>query len=486
MNDNIFNNMKENINKLNEIAREEYEEYNNLLEEREKLKKILIFFKKKIQELGIFHDQLSELSELAEIYKENKEIFPGIENVIQLLNSLLEKHNFVLYLIEENGGSDIYELEEMFDSIKEIKAVMENNGLRTCEDLVIKLEEVKVILENKKDLVKNLTHDQLLDNNYYSQMINTKYCLQLELDKYKNSENTSKKNNILSISMQSKINLLKHKIKNNKLKKDININLMGKHYNFKNKHTEVNKNAPYEAICKINKQKPVYTESSYFTKYKKISNDDINKLKNKIEKEKTDRDVYWDYYYKSVSESINNINKIFDDEPLVQVKIDKNQKLSSIYKNITKELNELEKEYDKTKRMEELFIKINEYEHTSDFTKNTKLNNLFKNYEENTINKYKLLRDMGELYNEDMLDQEDKNKIILLSNDSRPKRLISFSEKVYKLSKYVDIKNIALSSISNSLRDLSQEQFSILLSLFNNSDDERHVHNRTVTRIVFT
>ena len=49
--------------------------------------------------------------------------------------------------------------------------------------------------------------------------------------------------------------------------------------------------------------------------------------------------------------------------------------------------------------------------------------------------------------------------------------MLKQSQRVYILEEFINIKNIALSGISNWLRDTSDDNFNILLSFFNNKQE---------------
>lgn len=134
---------------------------------------------------------------------------------------------------------------------------------------------------------------------------------------------------------------------------------------------------------------------------------------------------------------------------------------------------------------------------------NNKISKLFTDYENNRINEYKVLEEIGNLFVNNKLTKEETKEINSMNQTSRPARLIKQSKRVYLLQKYVNIKNIALGGISNWLRDTSDENFEILLSFFNKKEeniyasdsdipdleyfsDDEFTEPRSVTRLVFT
>lgn len=98
--------------------------------------------------------------------------------------------------------------------------------------------------------------------------------------------------------------------------------------------------------------------------------------------------------------------------------------------------------------------------------KSDKINKLFTDYENNRINEYKVLLEIGDLITNDKLSKQEKKEINSINQNSRPARIIKQSNRIYLLEEFINIKNIALSGISNWLRDTSDENFNLLLSLF--------------------
>ncbi len=338
----------------------------------------------------------------------------------------------------------------------------------------------------------------LIDN--YNEVDKCIYCLLEELNLENNNKHNNNiyKNKTINSVLQIKFNKLKNQIKNNCLKKDIKINFKGRTYNFKSNN-------------KSNNIKKVYTRSNYFIKYKnRITGDDINKQDNICKNNKIKSDAFWEDFKIRKDKSKENINKIFQNDPIINVDIDEyygknvfeNKKLTYLYECIIKELDKLDKEYNNLKTIENIYNKIKDNKYIANIFKDNKnkLNNIFIEYENNKINEYNVLKNIGDLIINNKLSKNETKEINSLSENSRPARIIKQSRRIYLLEKFVNIKNIALSGISNWLRDTSDDNFNILLSFFNYnrlaeedildleyfSDDEPNNQIKKITKIVFT
>jgi hypothetical protein len=311
---------------------------------------------------------------------------------------------------------------------------------------------------------------------------------------HSNSEN----NKYLNPFLQYKINKLKNKIKNNKLKKDLKFKLNGKEYTFSSNYIDENK-------LNIKKEKKVYSKSNYFDKYKtRISDNNIKELDKNIKNNELNNKEFWDNYYKNKNKNKDKINSLFKDDPVIEFDKElfyekyKNKHFSVIYKDILLDLNNLEKEYNNFKMIEIYYNKLKEDIDIKNIFKNenNKINALFTDYENNRVNEYKVLLEIGNLFINNKLTKEESKQINSMNQNSRPARIIKQSKRIYLLEEFVNIKNIALAGISNWLRDTSDDNFNILLSFFNNDDinipdleyfsDDEIKEPKSVTRLVFT
>ncbi len=296
---------------------------------------------------------------------------------------------------------------------------------------------------------------------------NDKYCYKCILDYCKNCnimEEELKKHVEFHINpfLLYKIN----KIKNGKIKKNINITFRGKSYMFESKNKSNTKN-----IAK--KEKKVYPISNYFKKYNRITDEVIKEHEINIKNKEEVNKCFWKKYNESKNNSKNNINNIFMNEPIIDVKDTFNEKyhgkdITFVYKNILSEIDNLEKEYKNIKIIESYYDKLNENPDIYSFFKgkSDKINKLFTDYENNRINEYKVLLEIGDLITNDKLSKQEKKEINSINQNSRPARIIKQSNRIYLLEEFINVKNIALSGISNWLRDTSDENFNLLLSLF--------------------
>jgi hypothetical protein len=342
-------------------------------------------------------------------------------------------------------------------------------------------------------------------------IIKEKYCLYNDLSIYETlswlddiiSKNKEYKKYKLNPYLQYKINKFKNKLRNNKLNKNLEFKINGKKYNFSSNYFDVNVNT-------FKKEKKIYSKSNYFEKHKnRISDNDIKKLEDTIKNNDIKNRNFWDNYNKSKNISKNNINKVFENDPIIEI----NQSLfnekyigkhySFIYKNILSELDQLEKEYNNFKIIENIYNKLKEDVNINTVfkNKNNKINALFSDYENNRINEYKVLLEIGNLFINNKLTKEESKEFNSMNQNSRPARIIRQSKRIYLLEEFVNIKNIALSGISNWLRDTSENNFEILLSFFDKKEeynidnclpvedyfsDNEPPKNNNITRILFT
>jgi hypothetical protein len=278
----------------------------------------------------------------------------------------------------------------------------------------------------------------------------------------------SENNKYLNPYLQYRINKLKDKIKNNKLKKDLKFKLNGKEYTFSSNYID-------ETVKNTKKEKKIYSKSNYFEKYKnRITSNNIKELENSIKNNELNNKEFWDNYNKNKNINKDKINSLFKDDPIIDFDKElfyekyKDKHYSVIYKDILLELDKLEKDYNNFKIIENNYNKLKEDINIKTVFKdeNNKINALFTDYENNRVNEYKVLSEIGNLIVNNKLSKEEKKEINSLNENSRPYRVIKQSKRIYILNKFVDIKNIALSGISNWLRDTSDDNFELLVSFF--------------------
>lgn len=306
-------------------------------------------------------------------------------------------------------------------------------------------------------------------------------------------------NRYIRPSLLYKFNNLKNKIKNNSLNKDINIKLKGKTYNFKS-----NKNIELKCKTEINNYINNINDfkKKYNSKYNKITDDDINEQEKIIKNNKIKNETFWKNYNEEKNKSMKNLEKVFKDDPIIKCnnfnEKYKNKTLGYIYKNIITEIDVLEREYNNIRIIETYYNKLKENTNINSVFKNSnnKINKLFTDYENNRINEYRVLLEIGDLIVNDKLSKQEKKEISSINQNSRPARLLKQANRIYTLKEFINLKNIALSGISNWLRDTSDDNFNILLSFFNKkniipdleyfSDDDKPIENKRTTRLIIT
>lgn len=342
------------------------------------------------------------------------------------------------------------------------------NEISISSDISIYLKNIEIgYLTNKKIVHENdflPKRNDILEQLYleYEQELKSKPVT--HTSHVKNNSSNYKLNPFL----QYKVNKFKNKLKNNKLNKDLRFKINGNEYNFSS-------NKINEHIINKKKDKKIYSRSIYFDKYKPITDDDINKLKNIIKDNDVKNKKFWHYYNENKIKSKNKINSLFKDDPVIEFDKElfyekyENKHYSIIYKDIINDLDKLEKNYNNFKIIESYYNKLrDDINITSVFkNENNKISKLFTDYENNRVNEYKVLLEIGNLFVNNKLSKEELKEINSINQNSRPARLLKQSQRVYILEEFINIKNIALSGISNWLRDTSDDNFNILLSLFN-------------------
>lgn len=368
--------------------------------------------------------------------------------------------------------------------------------LREDDDLYVLFNNNKDQESDEKIKIKKNKHFKYIKKEDF--FVNKKYA-----DDYLEEKEIKNDNIILNYKLnpflQYKINKFKNKFKMNKLNKDLNFKINGKQYTFSSNYIG-------EELINTKKEKKIYSKSNYFDKYKnRITDNNIKKLEESIKNKELNNKKFWDNYNKNKNIYKDKINSLFKDDPVIDFdketfyKKYNGKHYSGIYKDIILELDELEKQYRNFKIIENYYNKLKEDINIKTVFKeeNNKINALFTDYENNRVNEYKVLSEIGNLIVNNKLSKEEKKEINSLNENSRPARIIKQSKRIYLLKKeYVEIKNIALAGISNWLRDTSDDNFNILLSFFNMnnkeedyeyfSDDEPSKQNSNVTRFVFT
>lgn len=295
----------------------------------------------------------------------------------------------------------------------------------------------------------------------------------------KNTSTNKNGNNFYKLNsyLQYKINKLKNKIKNKTLDKNISFRLNGKKYNFVSNFSDLTN--------KLVETK--YPKSKYFEKYKlRITDEDIKLKDDMIKNNESKNKLFWTKYNESKNKYNDKIISLFKDDPVIEFDKESFYKkyngkhYSCIYKDIIFELDNLEKDYKNIKIIETYYNKLKDDINITTIFKsqNSKINKLFTDYENNIINEYNVLKEIGNLFINNNFTKDEIQEINSINQNSRPYRILKQSKRVYLLEKFVDIKYIALAGISNWLRDTSDNNFEILLSYFNKnnnideSDDE--------------
>lgn len=191
--------------------------------------------------------------------------------------------------------------------------------------------------------------------------------------------------------------------------------------------------------------------------------------KHKINRIKIEKDI--ETFFKNKEEKGLNKRyeyKKFNKIDFVPLKNSLNKYKEKI-SNINKLFKEIEKDYEYGIKLEKqtkyYYEKLHEKQDITDVFKSEKLNNILNKYKQSIITEYELSLEIGKMFVHDEISSEDKKQFSILNN-TRPAREIIKCKRIYLLKEFVDIKNIALSGISNFLRDCSEEKFEYLLSLF--------------------
>lgn len=151
--------------------------------------------------------------------------------------------------------------------------------------------------------------------------------------------------------------------------------------------------------------------------------------------------------------------------------------------NILKDIKELEKEYDEILEMEKmdqlkkLYIRLSQnIEKKQNLNDNNNIYNLFNKLDNQKVDKLYILADIGkELKDQDIEDENKfldtfKNKelyyIYDLKNKNKISRFINMCNKLCLLKEKINLASIIKNNLLTSIRDLSQNNFTLLLNMF--------------------
>lgn len=364
----------------------------------------------------------------------------------------------------------------------------EENDNEACDDCV-NMEIQRIIKELSEHNIKSsndLTNFFKEFENYYEKLnsMNVEGFDDL-IDKYQN-EIYNKKEKIeymnkpikLRHNIQTKFDIFKRKYKNNKLNKDIEFIFNSKKRIFKCKEN-LSQN---KMKIKIDKRHKVFIDfkNKYMEKYKDrlVTEKDVDE--SRIKKRIIENEEYHKKYDNNRKLSDERLNKVFEDFPKVEIdKKEINRKFKDMnlkeriktvkytFRDINKDLYLLEKEYNNFKIVENYYNKLKNDETITNVFKNNsnKISELFSEYEKNKLNEYTLLSQIGGLFLNNKLSKQEIKEINSIQENTRPARLIKQCKRVFLLEEYIPLKNIMHAGISNWLRDTSDYNFEILLSL---------------------
>lgn len=215
------------------------------------------------------------------------------------------------------------------------------------------------------------------------------------------------------------------------------------------KNTELFKNKEK----KFKKDPPNQIEDEFFIDYKhKINEYKLKKLllKNKEIKE-----------YKEF-EKINSKDKHININELNSL----HNNITESYINILDNLDLLEKEAKEIEKVLPIFDKLKNNINIVDkfIVEDNELSKLFSKLNNDKINEYNTMNQIGKNIIENNLDDDYINKYIQTLND-RKGRLILKCKRIYLMSKHINIEAIALSGISHFIRDSHINTFNCLIDL---------------------
>lgn len=194
-------------------------------------------------------------------------------------------------------------------------------------------------------------------------------------------------------------------------------------------------------------------------------------LKHKRKKEEIDKL----FLEKSQNEILN---KKYEYKTFKKIDFKEIKEFSNIYinkvKKLAEEMENLEKLYknllNDEKRIKEYYKSLQKKPDTISLfkIKNSRLNNLFNQYREKKVDEYNLIIEIGKELTLNKYSKEEIKELKKLSFSSRSSRYINLYKRIYQLSDKISLEQLALSGISNFLRDASDYNFNLLLNLVNN------------------
>lgn len=144
-----------------------------------------------------------------------------------------------------------------------------------------------------------------------------------------------------------------------------------------------------------------------------------------------------------------------------------NKILLSKYKDINSELDLIQKEIEDIEKVLPIYNKLKDNKNIIDLDI-TMLNDfqlLFKKYENDKINEYSTIKEIGKKIINEKYDDNHIKEMVKYYNPDRLKRFIKKCKRIYVLSKHVNITIIATASISHFIRDSREDIFNILIDL---------------------
>lgn len=202
---------------------------------------------------------------------------------------------------------------------------------------------------------------------------------------------------------------------------------------------------------KNNNPQPIDDDSFIDFKHKML-NYKLLKLLDKNKKVKNEKPpaIESDFYIKRKNNVIDIRNK--------------NNKLLLEYKRMNKELDLVQKEIEDLEKVLSIYNKLkenNKLELINDG--GHELQELFIKLDNDKINEYKTMNNIGKKIIDDKIDNNQIKKLLNNYNPDRLNRIIIKCKRIYILSNYVNISNIAISRISHFLRDTKENIFNLLI-----------------------
>lgn len=283
-------------------------------------------------------------------------------------------------------------------------------------------------------------------------------CKNMQCDNYDSDEENDLCKDCIEINVQEMLKVLnKHGIYNSV---DLE-NFFELYDNFQIKSLDIGNNSLEKGfndyIYDIRYKRKIF--------YHKKREDDINKLFDEKNKKEYKNDI------ENINIKYEKKDFIFNKTNISEIKETVLEKCKKSMERCNKLFNEVEYLYNEGIKMEKqvktYFDKLKEKQETLDIFENEKLKELCNNYEKSLISETEFSRNIGELFVNNTLSKKDKKTFNSLNKNTRPSREITKCIRIFILEEFVSIKNIALSGVSNWIRDCSEEKFELLLSLFN-------------------